>query len=230
MHEWFDIVSLADPSRRQDLQVEGLRESVMKIMELVRAESVRVPRGNVILGGISQGYATAVHVLLAMDVRLAGFVGLSGWMPFAREIQDAARDQCGDGRQSASASAATTRFVRANLNLSMGREDSSGRLIADQEQEQKQKDQEQEQKQKQDQDQDQEQKQGCDGWEGTRMFLAHELYDETVSCNLGEEAKVILAAAGANAIFWHTYDSGEHWLKEPEEIEDLVEFIDQCLQ
>lgn len=183
----------------------------MGVMELVRAESVRVPRGNIILGGISQGYATAVHVLLAMDVRLAGFVGLSGWMPFARQIQDAARDQCGDGRQSASASAAATRFVRANLNLSMGREDSSGRLTADQEQEQ-------------------EQKQGCDGWEGTRMFLAHELYDEIVSCDLGEEAKVILAAAGANAVFWHTYDSGKHWLKEPEEIEDLVEFIDQCLR
>ena len=213
MHEWFDTVPLAEPSRRQDLQVEGLRESVMRVMKLVRAESVRVPRGNIILGGISQGYATAVHVLLAMDVRLAGFVGLSGWMPFARQIQDAARDQCGDGRQSTSASAAATRFVRANLNLSVGREDSSGRLMADQEQEQ-----------------EQEQKQGRDGWEGTRMFLAHELYDEIVSCDLGEEAKVILAAAGANAVFWHTYDSGEHWLKELEEIEDLVEFIDQCLR
>ena len=138
-------------------------------------------------------------------------------MPFARQIQDAARDQCGDGRRSASASAAATRFVKTNLNLNMGREDSSERLMTDQ-------------KQEQEQEQKQEQKQGCDGWERTRMFLTHELYDETVSCDLGEEAKVILAAAGANVVFWHTYDSGEHWLKEPEEIDDLVEFIDQCLR
>lgn len=188
--EWFDTVSLADPSQREDLQVGGLSESVLALITLINEESAYVMPNNIILGGISQGYATAAHVLMALNVRLAGFVGLSGWMPFARQIKKAGRDK--PGHQMANAA---TDFVRANLGL----EDTSVRLIADR---------------------------GC--WDGTPVFLGHELHDEAVSCDLGEEAKVTLAAVGANTV-WHTYDSGEHWLKEPEEVEDIVKFIDQCL-
>lgn len=191
MREWFDTVSLVDPSRREYLQIEGLSESVLAMIALIKEESVHVKPSNIILGGISQGYATAAHVLMALNVRLAGFVGLSGWMPFAKQIKEAGRDK----PSHQTAASAATEFVRANLGL----DDTSVMAIADQ---------------------------GC--WEGTPAFLGHELHDEVVSCDLGEEAKVTLAAMGAN-ISWHTYDSGEHWLKEPEEVEDIVKFIDQCL-
>ena len=43
-----------------------------------RAESVRVPRKNIIFEKISQKYATAVHVLLTMNVSLTDFVKLNG--------------------------------------------------------------------------------------------------------------------------------------------------------
>ncbi|KAL8727910.1 MAG: hypothetical protein Q9166_005736 [cf. Caloplaca sp. 2 TL-2023] len=190
MPEWFDTVSLTDPSQREDLQVKGLSESVLAMITLIKEESAYVKPSNIILGGISQGYATAAHVLMALNVQLAGFIGLSGWMPFASQIQKAGHDKLGQQLESAA-----TDFVRANLGL----KDIGVVVTADQ---------------------------GC--WKGTPMFLGHELHDEVVNCDLGKEAEVTLAALGANAV-WHTYDSGEHWLKEPEEVEDLVKFIDQCL-
>lgn len=187
-------MSLADPSRREELQVGGLSESVSAMIALIKEESVHVKPSNIILGGISQGYATAAHVLMALNVRLAGFVGLSGWMPFAKQIKEAGRDRK-PGHQTAASAA--TEFVRANLGLE---DTTSVIVIAEQ-----------------------------GGWEETPAFLGHELHDEVVSCDLGEEAKVTLAAAMGANIFWHTYDSGEHWVKEPEEVEDIVKFIDQCL-
>ncbi|KAL8712358.1 MAG: hypothetical protein Q9225_006969 [Loekoesia sp. 1 TL-2023] len=188
--EWFDTVSLTDPSQREDLQMEGLSESVLTLKALIDREATQVKPSNIILGGISQGYATAIHVLMALDMQLAGFVGLSGWMPFAKQIKEAVFDKTGNQRASGA-----TDFVRSKLGLgdvSMVARASQG------------------------------------SWKGTPIFLGHELHDEVVSCDLGKEAAVTLAAAGANPV-WHTYDSGEHWLKEPEEVEDLVEFIDQCL-
>lgn len=188
--EWFDTVSLVDPSRREELQRPGLKESVLDIITLLNEESTHVKQSNIILGGFSQGHATAIHVMMALNLQLAGFVGISGWLPFARQINEAGRDKPGPQLQGA-----TTDVVRANLGL----ENMSAMVKADQR-----------------------------GWEGTPIFLGHELHDEMVSCDLGKEAKDLLAASGANT-FWHTYESGEHWLKEPEEVEDMVKFIDQCL-
>lgn len=186
--EWFDTVSLTDPSRREELQLAGLKESVSAMMTLIKDESAYVKPSNIILGGISQGCATATHVLMALNMRLAGFVGISGWMPFAKQIKKACSD-----RPDSQLSSAATGFVRANSRI----EDTSVTVTADQ-----------------------------GGWEATPIFLGHELHDEVVSCDLGKEAKDTLAAAGANT-FWHTYDSGKHWLKEPEEVDDMVKFIDQ---
>jgi lysophospholipase-2 len=44
-----------------------------------------------VIGGISQGAALAVHVLMgSVRRRLGGFVGLSSWMPFASEVRKVA--------------------------------------------------------------------------------------------------------------------------------------------
>jgi lysophospholipase-2 len=40
----------------------------------------------IILGGISQGCATAIHALLYGGIRLGGFIGLSSWLPIEPEI------------------------------------------------------------------------------------------------------------------------------------------------
>lgn len=86
LDEWFDIYSLSDPSAAEALQVEGLRESIEYIRGIVKEEMELVPAERVVLGGISQGFATAIHALLAGEWRLGGFVGLSGWLPFQKHL------------------------------------------------------------------------------------------------------------------------------------------------
>lgn len=90
MEEWFDIYSLTDPSARQELQIEGLKQSVAFVSRLVQEEIniVNGDSGRVVLGGISQGCATAIRAMLSSP-NLGAFVGFCSWMPLpgdAREI------------------------------------------------------------------------------------------------------------------------------------------------
>jgi len=89
MNEWFDTASLTFPEEQGHLQKEGLREAVAHLSALIEAE-VRsgIPHDHIIIGGISQGCATALHVLLALGHQLGGFVGMSGWLPFASNIRE----------------------------------------------------------------------------------------------------------------------------------------------
>lgn len=58
MDEWFDIYSLTDPTQREELQVEGIRDSVTYLRDIVREEADIVTSERVILLGLSQGSAT----------------------------------------------------------------------------------------------------------------------------------------------------------------------------
>lgn len=55
---------------------------VKEISSIIHEESEFVPLKNIILGGISQGCATAIFTLLSSGLSLGGFVGLSSWLPF----------------------------------------------------------------------------------------------------------------------------------------------------
>ncbi|CAO1598747.1 hypothetical protein XANCAGTX0491_002507 [Xanthoria calcicola] len=90
MDEWFDIFSLTDPSTQEELQVEGLRHSIKHILDVIDKEVGFVLPGNIVLLGISQGCAAAIHALLVGQHRLGGFVGIAGWMPFRKQIVDVA--------------------------------------------------------------------------------------------------------------------------------------------
>ncbi len=66
--------------------MEGLRATASFLHRVIEAEAEAeaVGLGNIVLGGLSQGCATALHVLLSFepDVReksaLGGFMGMSG--------------------------------------------------------------------------------------------------------------------------------------------------------
>ncbi|KAK2813793.1 hypothetical protein FQN50_000193 [Emmonsiellopsis sp. PD_5] len=89
---WFDIYSLSSPCEQQELQVDGLRESMLYVLDILRREidllDGRADR--IVLGGISQGMATGLWALLCspgrVKGRIAGFIGMCGWLPFANEI------------------------------------------------------------------------------------------------------------------------------------------------
>jgi len=86
MSQWFDIWSVEEPSEKKELQINGLRESIEEILSVIRSETRVIPPWRIILGGISQGCATAIHALFHGGIRLGGFVGLCGWLPFQDDI------------------------------------------------------------------------------------------------------------------------------------------------
>ena len=72
----------------EDLQIEGLRDSIRFLNELIEEEAALVGcSSRVILLGISQGCATGLLTFLAGKLRLGAFVGLNEWMPFKAQIE-----------------------------------------------------------------------------------------------------------------------------------------------
>jgi predicted esterase len=96
--QWFDMWDVKNPQERKDLQMDGLRESIAFILDLVRTETAFVPPERIILGGISQGCATAIHALLYGGIRLGGFIGLSSWLPFQNDITEKAQYCASDSK------------------------------------------------------------------------------------------------------------------------------------
>lgn len=92
MSQWFDMWSVENHWEKVELQIDGLRESVKETLDIIRHESTLVSPHRIILGGISQGCATAIHALLCGDVQLGGFIGLSSWLPFQPESTATLRD------------------------------------------------------------------------------------------------------------------------------------------
>ena len=82
MRAWYDILG-ADLQRRED--ESGLRESQAQIAALLDHEIARgIPPGKLVLMGFSQGCAMTLMTGLRYPRRLAGLVGLSGYLPLAQ--------------------------------------------------------------------------------------------------------------------------------------------------
>lgn len=81
MRAWYDILG-TDLVRRED--EAGLRESLAQITALIDRERERgVPAERIVVMGFSQGCAMALMTALRYPERLAGAVGLSGYLPLA---------------------------------------------------------------------------------------------------------------------------------------------------
>ena len=81
MRAWYDILG-ADLVRRED--EAGLRLSLSQIEELLARERGRgMPPHRIVLAGFSQGCAMALLAGLRHKERLAGIVGMSGYLPLA---------------------------------------------------------------------------------------------------------------------------------------------------
>jgi len=81
MRAWYDILG-ADIVRRED--EAGLRESMALVQALLEAEEARgMPSYRIVLGGFSQGCAITLGAGLRHGRRLAGLVGMSGYLPLA---------------------------------------------------------------------------------------------------------------------------------------------------
>lgn len=89
---WFDYHLPIDPHETSKSQIEGLKAASLLIHSLLDTEVPVVGIGNVFLGGQGQGCATALYALLAYKSRvggiLGGVIGLSGWLPFQKILND----------------------------------------------------------------------------------------------------------------------------------------------
>lgn len=93
MRAWYDVLA-GDLRQRQDEQ--GLRRSQAQIEEVIAREKERgTPANRIVLAGFSQGCAMALLTGLRHAERLAGILGMSGYLPLAevteRERTDANR-------------------------------------------------------------------------------------------------------------------------------------------
>jgi phospholipase/carboxylesterase len=85
MRAWYDILGL-DSQQRED--EAGLRESQSLVEGLIAREKARgVAARRIVLAGFSQGGAMTLMTGLRHDERLAGLVGLSGYLPLAAKAE-----------------------------------------------------------------------------------------------------------------------------------------------
>ena len=84
MPAWYDI-----RPDRSDEDEAGLRQSQALVKAVIRREQARgIPAHRIVLGGFSQGCAMALLTGLRYPERLAGVVGMSGYLPLARQLAD----------------------------------------------------------------------------------------------------------------------------------------------
>ena len=118
VNQWFDIESLIDPNRGEGQQIEGLRDSSLHVREIIEEELKTIPAENIVLVGLSQGCATALFTLLTYTIpnpegkrpppALGAVVGMSGWLPFEKRVNELFSAIQSDKERSASFSTATS--------------------------------------------------------------------------------------------------------------------------
>ncbi|KAI1413147.1 phospholipase/carboxylesterase [Hypoxylon sp. FL1857] len=200
--QWFDVARLTDPEYRKHTQLQGLAESAEELLELIRRETSKVSPQNVIIGGISQGCAMSLSMLLALDYPLGGFIGMSGYLPFRTDIGEAIRDDDLETDED-------NPFATEDETKSLEKESAVKALIFERDvlclpsisNPKKEK-----------------------TAQSTPIFLGHGDMDEKKPPEAGKAAAQTMQAAGYDVV-WKLYENLGHWYKIPDEIDDIVEFI-----
>jgi phospholipase/carboxylesterase len=81
MRAWYDVLGFEEGAAQDEA---GLRKSQAMVEELIARERERgMPANRIVLAGFSQGCAMALLTGLRHREKLAGIVGLSGYLPIA---------------------------------------------------------------------------------------------------------------------------------------------------
>ncbi|HYD97144.1 MAG TPA: alpha/beta hydrolase [Noviherbaspirillum sp.] len=85
MRAWYDILG-TDLAQRED--EAGLRKSQALVEDLIAREKARgIPSDRIVLAGFSQGCAMTLQTGLRHPEKLAGLLGLSGYLPMYGTVQ-----------------------------------------------------------------------------------------------------------------------------------------------
>ncbi|KAJ7655562.1 putative phospholipase/carboxylesterase [Mycena polygramma] len=178
INQWFDNASLEEPSDRQHLQYEGLGETSAFLHGLINQEAQLVGIERVVIGGLSQGCAASLHVLLNFQPSngaLLGFVGMSGWLPFA--------DSFVDDDEAHVFSSTPANLPRLQLDAAITARDIASLPPLDLD------------------------AGTSPAFARTPVFLGHGKHDEKVVVKLGERARDVLQKLGCD-VQWREYDEG----------------------
>ncbi|KAH7325684.1 acyl-protein thioesterase [Stachybotrys elegans] len=197
---WFDIADLRDPSLRRERQLRGLAESAADILEILHEEVQIVKPENIIFGGLSQGCAMSLAVLLSLEFPLGGYIGMSGFITFQPDLHEALlpveaepddlfeRDE-EDSAHPAHPSVKAQALQRELLEMEAIEAADVIKTA-----------------------------------HRTPILLGHGEEDEKISCHLGLAAAQVMRDAGY-VVSWKSYANQGHWYKIPDQVEDWVEFI-----
>lgn len=205
LNMWFDIVRLQDPEYRKETQIQGLQESATQLVPLIQAEVDKVGAANVILGGISNGSAMSMALLLALGpgMGLGGYIGFCSYMPFQKDVLEVVTEKARGVEdddpfvQDEDESIEKTPAVLAAEYVGDLLDINTSTSIADP---------------------------GLSSTPTTPVFLGHGALDEKKPPAIGEAAADTLRAAGHD-VTWKLYSELGHWYQVPEGIDDMVDFI-----
>ncbi|PNP75958.1 hypothetical protein FNYG_10818 [Fusarium nygamai] len=198
--QWFDIARLADPSYLKERQLDGLAGSAREIREIIAAELKMVPPQNLIIGGLSQGCAMSLAVLLSLDHSIGGYIGMSGFLTYQDDLESVVNDEVDSDNPFSHPSGPQDTTVHASAVKAQELE----RDLLDLDP----------------LDRSSQEKTAYQ----TPVFLGHGKADEKVPCALGERAAQFLQDAGYQ-VEWKCYENQGHWYKIPDEIDDICNFI-----
>ena len=195
--QWFNIASLDDLSYQRESQVEGLSDSAVHLFDILEKEIEAVGPGNVILGGISHGCAMSLSLLLCLEYPLGGFIGISGWLPFQKDLEelmqerDEVSDDIFESTEEPVEQSPILRvigFIRELLAVDINDISLTNTSLS------------------------------------TPVFVGHGEVDEKVKYILGQDISRTLKLLGMN-VTWKLYPGQGHWYKIPEEIDDIILFL-----
>lgn len=199
---WFEAHSLTDTTAREDLQIEGIKQSVAYTQSILAQEVAELggETEKVVIMGISQGGAIGMWTLLCegdLDSRFGAFVGTNTWLPFAANIQRLLGkrnepEQAKVGSETSQPGSDT--FVEDMMSAwsrSVANQTSGRQLLS------------------------------------TPVLLGHGVDDGVVDVDHGRQAQQVLGDVGFE-VEWEEYSGAElegHWLKTPEQIDGIAAFL-----
>jgi predicted esterase len=203
-HQWFDNWSLTEPEVKQHLQIQGLRETSFYLHNLLREEIRVVGAKNVVLMGLSQGCAASIVATLLWDGEPFGaVVGMCGYLPLRKRMQEAADD----AEKAESGEDEHDFFERDDVDF--GGETRLEKAVACL----------------------REELEICDGKEDNRLpatpltpiLMGHGTEDDKVPCGIGKLAADFLGSIDVD-ITWKEYEGLGHWYSE-DMLRDVVKFV-----
>jgi predicted esterase len=202
MSSWFEAHSLTDTTARQDLQIPGIIESTRYLKTILEKEIETLDgvTEKVVLGGISQGAAVGMWTFLCRDHLerpLGAFFGASTWLPFASKIEHHLLPSHSFDNHPHDSS---TKQSQVDAFVDDMLADTKSSLA-----------------------------QNGEAFLSTPIFLGHGIDDAYIDVDLGREARDVFSQIGFS-VEWKEYTGAElegHWIKSPEEVEDLLNFLVQ---